>query len=79
MAELVGGIELPRHVKIVGNTTTQTKISVNAQGTDPFHFRGDLLSQLNKPWTVAPNITQAVVCDMAVNQLRDFGLQISEF
>jgi len=71
MAELVGGIKLPRHVKIIGNTTTQTKISVNALGTDPFHFRGDLLSQLNKSGTITPDITQAVARDMAVNQLRN--------
>ena len=71
MAELVGGIKLPRHVKIIGNTTTQTKISVNAQGADPFQFRGDLLSQLNKTGTITPDITQAVARDMAVNQLRN--------
>ena len=71
MAELIGGVKLPRHVKIVGDTTSQTKISVNALGTDPFHFRGDLLSQLNKSGTITPDITQAVAGDMAVNQLRN--------
>jgi len=60
MAELIGGIEPPRRVKIAGHTTTQTKISVNALGTDPFQFRGDLLPQLNKSGTVTPNITQAI-------------------
>ena len=71
MAELVGGIKLSRHVKIVGNTTTQTKISVNALGTDPFQICGNLRSQLNKTGTITPDITQAVARDMAVNQLRN--------
>ena len=71
MAELIGSVKLSCRVKIVGHTYTQTKIPVNALGADPFQLRGDLLSQLNKPYTVAPNIVQAICLYMAVDQLRD--------
>jgi hypothetical protein len=58
-------------VKIVGDATTQTKISVNALGADTLHIQGDLFSQLNKSGTITPDIAQAIPCNMAVDQLRN--------